>query len=138
LATGEEPTSVMAQTFTTRPDIYNEVEETALYQLEFPSGVRAVCQSSFGIQMNYLNINYEKGWIKMMPHSSYSGNKGVRSDDQVINFPLENQQAKQMDDDAISILKNTDMLVPGEEGLRDIRVVEAVYTAAEKNCLVKL
>ncbi len=74
----------------------------------------------------------------MSPHSSYSGNKGMRSDDQVIDFPLENQQAKQMDDDAISILKNTDMLVPGEEGLRDIRVVEAVYMAAEKNCLVKL
>jgi glucose-fructose oxidoreductase len=138
LATGEEPISVMAQTFTTRPDIYNEVEETAMYQLEFPSGARAACQSSFGIKMDYLNINYEKGWIKMSPHSSYSGNKGMRSDDQVINFPLENQQAKQMDDDAISILKNTDMLVPGEEGLRDIRVVEAIYRAAEKNCLVKL
>lgn len=138
LATGEEPISVTAQTFTTRPDIYNEVEETAMYQLEFPSGARAVCQSSFGIKMDYLNINYEKGWIKMMPHSSYSGNNGIRSDNQIINFPLENQQAKQMDDDAISILKNTDMLVPGEEGLRDIRVVEAIYRAAEKNCLVKL
>ncbi|SDE63632.1 glucose-fructose oxidoreductase [Pricia antarctica] len=138
LATGEEPISVMAQTFTTRPDIYNEVEETAMYQLEFPSGARAACQSSFGIQMNYLNINYEKGWIKMSPHSSYSGNKGVRSDNTIIDFPLENQQAKQMDDDALSILNTTDMLVPGEEGLRDIRVVEAVYKAAEKNCLVKL
>lgn len=138
LATGEEPISVMARTFTTRPDIYNEVEETAMYQLEFPSGARAACQSSFGIQMNYLNINYEKGWIKMSPHSSYSGNKGIRSDNTIIDFPLENQQAKQMDDDALSILNNTDMLVPGEEGLRDIRVVEAVYRAAEKDCLVKL
>lgn len=138
LATGEEPISVMARTFTTRPDIYTEVEETAMYQLEFPSGARAACQSSFGIQMNYLNINYEKGWIKMSPHSAYSGNKGIRSDDKIINFPIENQQAKQMDDDALSILNNTDMLVPGEEGLRDIRVVEAVYRAAEKDCLVKL
>ena len=61
LSTGEEPISVLAQTFTTRPEIYSEVEETAMYQLEFPSGARAACQSSFGIPMNYLNINYEKG-----------------------------------------------------------------------------
>ncbi|MGB6151360.1 MAG: Gfo/Idh/MocA family oxidoreductase [Pricia sp.] len=138
LATGEEPISVLAQTFTTRPEIYSEVEETAMYQLEFPSGARAACQSSFGIPMNYLNINYEKGWIKMSPHSAYSGNKGRRSDDTIIDFPLENQQAKQMDDDALAILNDTAMLVPGEEGLRDIRVVEAVYASAENNTLVKL
>jgi glucose-fructose oxidoreductase len=138
LATGEEPISVLAQTFTTRPEIYDEVEETAMYQLEFPSGARAACQSSFGIPMNYLNINYKDGWIKMSPHSSYSGNKGMRSDGKVIDFPLENQQAKQMDDDALSIMNNSDMLVPGEEGLRDIRVVEAVYRAAEKDCSVKM
>ncbi|HEA22733.1 hypothetical protein LCGC14_1008040 [marine sediment metagenome] len=138
LATGEEPISVLAQTFTTRPEIYSEVEETAMYQLEFPSGARAACQSSFGIPMNYLNINYEKGWIKMSPHSEYIGNKGVRSDGKIIDFPLENQQAKQMDDDALSIMNNTDMLVPGEEGLRDIRVVEAVYKSAKNNTLVKI
>ncbi|MDT7830483.1 Gfo/Idh/MocA family oxidoreductase [Pricia sp. S334] len=138
LATGEEPISVTARTYTTRPDIYDEVEETAMYQLEFPSGARAACQSSFGIPMNYLNINYEKGWIKMAPHSAYSGNKGERSDGKIIDFPLENQQAKQMDDDALSILNDTDMMVPGEEGLLDIRVVEAVYRAAEKACSVTI
>ncbi|MEO1013199.1 MAG: Gfo/Idh/MocA family oxidoreductase [Bacteroidota bacterium] len=138
LATGEEPISVLAQTFTTRPDIYHEVEESAMFQLEFPSGARAACHTSFGIRMNYLNINYEKGWIKMQPHSSYRGNKGVMSNGTEINFPLENQQAKQMDDDALAIMNNTDMLVPGEEGLHDIRVVEAVYKSAAQNCQVKV
>ena len=138
LATGEEPISVLAQTFTTRPEIYKEVEETAMYQLEFPSGARAACQSSFGIPMNFLNINYEKGWIKMSPHSSYNGNQGMRSDGKEINIAIENQQAKQMDDDALAIINKSDMMVPGEEGLRDIRVVEAVYKAAAKDCLVRI
>ncbi len=40
------------------------------------------------------------------------------------------QQAKQMDDDAIAIMGGKPMLVPGEEGLRDIRIVEAIYKAA--------
>ena len=138
LATGEEPISVLAQSFTTRPEIYHEVEETMMFQLEFPSGARAACHTSFGIQMNYLQVNYEKGWLKMEPHSSYGGNKGSMSNGTIINFPLENQQAKQMDEDAMTILNNTDLIVPGEEGLRDIRVVEAIYKSAKKNCLVKL
>ncbi len=138
LATGEEPISVLAQSFATRPDIYHEVEETMMFQLEFPSGARAACHTSFGIQMNYLQVNYEKGWLKMEPHSSYGGNKGSMSDGTLINFPIENQQAKQMDEDAVAIFNDEPMLVPGEEGLRDIRVVEAIYRSAANNCLVKL
>ena len=138
LATGEEPISVLAKSFTTRPKIYHEVEETVMFQLEFPSGARAACQTSFGIQMNHLHVSYEKGWLKMQPHSSYGGNNGSMSNGTIINFPLDNQQAKQMDDDAESILNNEAMIVPGEEGLRDIRVVEAVYKSAAKNCIVKL
>jgi glucose-fructose oxidoreductase len=35
-----------------------------------------------------------------------------------------------MDDDALSIMQKKPMLVPGEEGLRDIRIVEAIYRSA--------
>ena len=43
-----------------------------------------------------------------------------------------------MDDDANSILNDIPMLVPGEEGLRDIRVVEAVFRSAAQNCEVRI
>ncbi len=138
LAAGEEPISVVAQASTTRPEIYHEVEETMMFQLEFPSGARASCQTSFGIQMNHLQVNYEKGWLKMEPHSSYGGNNGSMSNGTVINFPLENQQAKQMDDDALALINNSPLLVPGEEGLRDIRVVEAIYKSVAQNCEIKI
>jgi len=138
LATGEEPISVLAQTFTTRPEIYHEVEETAMFQLEFPSGARAACHTSYGMQMNYLKVTYEKGSLQMEPHSSYGGNNGSMSDGTIINFSLENQQAKQMDDDAMALKNGQPMSVPGEEGLRDIRVVEAIYKSAAQNCQVKI
>ena len=128
----------MAQSSTTRPKVYHEVDETMMFQLEFPSGARAACQTSFGIQMNYLHINYERGWLKMEPHSSYSGNRGSMSNGTIINFPIENQQAKQMDEDADSIINNKDLIVPGEEGLKDIHIVEAIYKSAEQNCKVRL
>ncbi|WP_276391981.1 Gfo/Idh/MocA family protein [Eudoraea chungangensis] len=138
LATGEEPISVLAQASTTRPEIYHEVEETMMFQLDFPSGAKAACHTSFGIQMNYLQVNYENGWLKMEPHSSYGGNKGSMSNGTIINYPLRSQQAKQMDEDALAVLNNTAPIVPGEEGLRDIRVVEAIYKSAAENCAIKL
>ncbi|MDJ1494910.1 Gfo/Idh/MocA family oxidoreductase [Cytophagaceae bacterium DM2B3-1] len=137
LATGEEPIAVTAQHFTTRPEIYKDVDETTLFQLQFPSGAVATCHTSFGINMNYLQANCEKGFFKMEPFSAYSGNQGLSSQG-VIQFPLANQQAKQMDDDAETILANRAFLVPGEEGLRDIRVVEAIYQAARSGKQVKL
>ena len=38
-----------------------------------------------------------------------------------------------MDDDALAIINNTNVLVPGEEGLKDIHVVEAIYRSADEN-----
>ena len=43
-----------------------------------------------------------------------------------------------MDDDALAIMQNKPMLVPGEEGLRDIRIVEAIYKSAASGKAVKL
>jgi glucose-fructose oxidoreductase len=36
-----------------------------------------------------------------------------------------------MDDDALAIINRTKPLVPGEEGLLDIRVVEGIFKSAE-------
>ena len=43
-----------------------------------------------------------------------------------------------MDDDAMAIMQGKKMLVPGEEGLRDIRIVEAIYKAAASGERVSL
>ena len=48
------------------------------------------------------------------------------------------QQAKQMDDDALAIMQGKPMFVPGEEGLRDIRIVEAIYKSAASGKEVRL
>ena len=38
-----------------------------------------------------------------------------------------------MDDDALAIINKKPVLVPGEEGLKDIRVVEAIYRSVKEN-----
>ncbi len=127
-ATGEEPTLVTAQTYTTRPEIFDGVDETTTFQLLFPSGAVANLQTSFGIGMNYLRVTAAKGWYGLDPFSAYGGIKG-RSSKGEIRFPEINQQAAQMDEVGLCIRENRPMRVPGEEGLRDLRVVEAVYAS---------
>jgi glucose-fructose oxidoreductase len=133
LGTGMEPVAIVsAQTSTTRPEIYkNGLDETTIATLEFPGGVLADIKTSFGENVNFLNITCEKGEIKMQPYSEYNGQNGTSPLGPIHHpYDVPFQQAKQMDDDALSIMQKKPMLVPGEEGLRDIRVVEAIYRSA--------
>ena len=137
-ACGEEPVAVTARQSTNRPDIYKEVDETTHFRLEFPSGAVAECLTSFGEGLNHLRVTCEKGWLDFSPFQSYSGILGRSSDGKVFDQHIPNQQAKQMDDDALSILQNQAMLVPGEEGQRDIRIVEAIHKSAATGQRVSL
>lgn len=141
LGTGMEPIAVVsAKTSTTRPEIYkNGLDETVVATLEFPGGVIADIKTSFGENMNFLNITCAKGEIKMSPYSGYAGVRGSSPLGE-INFPYQVpwQQAKQMDDDALAIIQKKPVLVPGEEGLRDIRIVEAIYKSAGSGQRVNL
>lgn len=141
LATGEEPISVTAQQYTLRPNVYkNGLDETSMAQLVFPSGARAAIMSSYGMNVNHLHVTGSKGTLMMDPYSAYSGVKGVWSDGGKINHPFDTpyEQTKQMDDDAEAIMNKKPMLVPGEEGLRDIKIVEAIYQAARTGREVKI
>ena len=113
--TGEEPIAVTAQQIINRPEIYTEVDEGMKYKLEFASGAMADCETSFGKNMNTLNVTCSKGWYKMEPFSAYSGIDGITSDGVKLNVTIPSEQAKQMEEDAIAIIQNKPVLVPGEE-----------------------
>ena len=130
--TGEEPTAVTARQSTTRPEIYKEVDETMHFRLEFPNGIIADCETSFGKNMNTLNVKCNKGGYKLEPFQQYSGINGITTDGIQLNAAIPNQQAKQMDEDAVAIINNTPVLVPGEEGWKDIVVVEAIYRSVKE------
>ena len=75
----------------------------------------------------------------MAPYQGYSGVKGTSPLGEINNsYKTPWQQAKQMDDDALAIINGKPMQVPGEEGLRDIRIVEAIYKSAKTGKPVKL
>lgn len=136
-STGLEPVAVTAFASTTRPEIYKEVEETMKFDLEFSGGVTASCETSFGKGMNDLMITCSKGWYKLSPFQAYNGVNGITSNGMKLNATIANEQATQMDDDALAIINNTPVIAPGEEGLKDIRVVEAIYlSVAQKKRVI--
>jgi glucose-fructose oxidoreductase len=137
-SSGMEPVAVEAHASTTRPEIYTEVEETMHFVLDFPGGATAKCETSFGKGMNDLHVNFQNGWYKLSPFQAYSGINGVTSDGTKLDARIPNQQAKQMDDDALAIMKKTKPLVPGEEGLKDIRIVEAIYRSVKEKKRIAL
>jgi glucose-fructose oxidoreductase len=141
LGTGMEPVKVVsAETSTTRPEIYKDgLDETAVAVLEFPGGILADIKTSFGENINFMDIDCQKGSINLAPYSAYNGVRGRSPLGEIYHpYDVPWQQAKQMDDDAKSIKQGKPMLVPGEEGLRDIRIVEAIHKSANTGQSVAL
>lgn len=131
-STGMEPVAVKATHSTTRPQIFDEVDETTSFELEFPNEVIAHCRTSFGESLNNLEINCKNGGYYLRPFQAYSGVRGKTSDGKILEPMGKNQQAVQMDDDALAIINNLPVLVPGEEGKKDIAIVEKIYESAAK------
>ncbi len=130
---GAEPVAVSAQHKVYRPDVFTNTDEATFFQLEFKNGLIAECATSVFESMNLLRANAREGWYELSPFQSYNGVKGRTSDGKQLNQRIDNQQAAQMDNDALSIINNTAPKVPGLEGLHDIRVVEAILESARLN-----
>ena len=130
--TGLEPVSVSAQQFTNRPEVFTEVDEITTFQLVFPNGSMASLITGFHANFGHIRATAEKGWFRLSPFQGYSGIKGESSEGP-IQFPQINQQAAQMDEDAICIRENRPMRVPGEEGLMDMIVVDGIRESWARN-----
>ncbi|MFC4874741.1 Gfo/Idh/MocA family protein [Negadavirga shengliensis] len=141
LGSNMEPTAVLKATaVSTRPEIYKDgLADVVEATLEFPGGVTADIKTSFAENINFLTVACEQGNLEMAPFSAYAGVKG-KSPLGEINHSYEVpwQQANQMDNDARAIIENKSPLVPGEEGLRDIRIVEAILECAETGKKVEI
>jgi len=134
--TGEEPIAVTAQGYSMR-DAYQDINEAVNLQLEFPGGTIANLSTGFHASFNYLLVSADRGWFELNLYSGYGGIKG-RTKDKKLEFPKINQQAAHMDDFALSVNEGKTVRVPGEEGLKDMIVVDVTYKALKKNARVKI
>jgi len=125
--TGQNPISVSAQEFSTRPEYFKDTDETITAQFKFPNGATGNIFTSHNVNANRLYSNFENGWVEFNPANSYGPLSGRTSDGKEIKFPHQSQMALQMDDFAKHIMFGSKNVAPGEMGKRDMIIVEAIY-----------
>lgn len=132
-ATGMEPVAARGVQSVVRKDVYTEVDEMTRFELEFENGMTCFGETSFGKSVNYLEAEYENGWAYLKPFQNYSGVQGRTSDGTILPEDPGHQQARQMDDNALAIKNNQPNIAPGIEGLKDIRIIEAIMESSRKD-----
>ena len=138
---GEEPIWVTAQETKTDPVKFKEgVDETIQFQFGFPSGAVASCLSTYN--MNNLDrffLNAEKGFAELYPSTGYGPIKG-RTNKGELTQPHKTHQTVQMDEMAGIILEGKQPIVPvdGEEALKDLKIIDAIYLAVKTGKKVEL
>jgi predicted dehydrogenase len=99
--------------------------------------VIAECEASYAKELNLLRVEAEKGWYQLDPAYEYKGLKGKTSEGKM-DLPEVNQQAVQMDDFANCVITKGKTKVSGEMGLRDVKILMAIYEAARTGNKIKL
>jgi predicted dehydrogenase len=137
---GEEPVSVTAQFGpVTNKELFSEVEETITWQLHFPSGAVSTSTSAYNCSVDRFFASADNGFFELSPAISYGPFKGRTSNGEM-NFPEINQQGTQCDEIAKVILAGQKLPdhISGQEGLRDVRIMQAIYEAASTGKRISL
>lgn len=144
---GEEPSEVMG--FLTQPKDdprFREVESAVQFTLKFPSGFLATATCSYNAHRSqFLRLQGDKAWAEMDPAYAYRGlrlrtSQVVEEHDAVIEPRVveKNQFALEIDHMAQCVMNDRDPHTPGEEGLQDMRIIEAIYESARSGKKVSL
>jgi len=141
--TGEEPTELHAMIHSTPGDPrFKEVEEHVTFQLRFPSGILANCSSSYGyFHQSHFRVLGTEARLVMDPATWYSGLRMYKEQGNTVetmDLPVVDHFAAEMDHMSDCVIANKQPLTPGEEGLRDLTIIEAIYRAAASREAVKL
>jgi predicted dehydrogenase len=145
---GEEPTWVSAAVHSTPNDQrFTEVDENVVFQLGFASGVLGNFSCSFGTHRSnrYRCLADHGGWLGADPAFDYEGIQlelsQARGKDEVREHPAiaaKQQFALELDHLADCIRAKKQPYTPGEEGLQDLRLIDAIRQSARDGKRIEL
>jgi predicted dehydrogenase len=139
---GEEPLGFQSQVSTMDHDErFNEVEENVSWLMRFPSGVMATGASTYGADMaGFYRLHGSHGWLEVGTFTyqgqhlqgRYASERGappvILDETSQEKDPM--QFIRQVDHFSECIMQDRTPQPPGEEGLADLRCIEAIYQAA--------
>ena len=140
--TGKVPVSVRAFPATRHKDLFPEgVEETMSFELLFDDGFQALCRASYSHNFHQCTTLGPKGGVEILPGekgSVYGQSGGGKPNAKrlIVNkkeVPAEDtlQLAVLLDEFANAITNKVPFKADGGMGLRDLRIIEAIYASAK-------
>lgn len=144
MMTGKSPVAVRGMPTTRHRELFPQgVEETMSFELIFDDGFQALCRASYGNNFHQCTTLGHKGMVEVLPGvptgSVYGQSAGGKPNDKRLVINKREIEAKNtlqlgvmLDAFARSITDKTSFLCPGEMGLRDVRIIEAIYASAKR------
>jgi predicted dehydrogenase len=138
---GEEPLWVTAVETKTDPVKFREgVDETIQFQFGFPNGAVASCLSTYSLNnLDRFFLDGKNGFAELQPSTGYGPIMGRTSKGELTQTHRTHQTV-QMDEMAAIIFDGKTPVVPvdGEEALKDLKIIDAIYLAAKTGQKVDL
>jgi predicted dehydrogenase len=135
---GELPTTVTAQGFKVNKDIFKDIYELMTFQMTFPSGAISNSTTTYTSFIDKLYATTGSERFGLQPSFTGGGAKGMDVGVKISFDVPKYQQIKQMDAFARNILDKTPILASAEEGLIDMKIIEAIKAAADTGKVVKM
>ena len=144
MMTGKSPVAVRGMPTTRHRELFPKgVEETMSFELIFDDGFQALCRASYSNNFHQCTTLGHKGMVEVLPGvptgSVYGQSAGGKPNDKRLVINKREIEAKNtlqlgvmLDAFARSITDKTSFLCPGEMGLRDVRIIEAIYASAKR------
>jgi predicted dehydrogenase len=128
----------MAQETKTDEVKFAEVDESITWMMKFPGDISAYCSTSYNFNgLNKVIAYGGNGMAKMDPAYSYSGLQ-LEINGRSVELSQQDHFAAEMDDFAACIRENRPSKVSGEEGLKDLLAIEAIYKSIESRASVEV
>ncbi len=141
---GTEPTEVFAFSSANKKDVrFKEIDEMTSALLRFPEDRLADFTASFGaadvasyrIVGTKGDVRLEQAYEYVYPIDVYTTIKGKTRKQ---TFPMRDQFAPELSYFSDCILRNKDPEPAGNEGIADVRIIEALYRSAQRGRPVKI
>ncbi len=139
---GIEPVRVSA--IKSRHQMADGIEEGIVFTLEFPGNVLASGSASWSYALqNHYRVMATKGWLELNPATS-NGNIGMKvarsesKEEGSVLLPQVDQIPAMFDHFSKCIINKTEPLIAADEGLKDLKVIEAIYRSAETGRAVEV
>lgn len=137
----EDPVEVSAESWKNDAERFRKVEEGISFRMKFASGLVMQGSSSYGAALSsFVFVQGTKGWACLAPAFPFdeprmvTGKMGAKWFEK--RFGVVDEFAPEIDAFAEAILEGKNVEPDGVEGLRDMKIIDAIYESAKRKAPV--